>query len=146
MSRSGAGLGFPVTCMDTGIKRSRGSTRKPQSQAHLQPLAACSLWCQEEVPGRGDRWLAELLGWAGWDQHQLGQVRALVSGPAGLSPSPFGPSRLPTASSLPLPVCRARTGSPSSVPFSASLGPSGHSSGLHFAPPTSGFFHPLLSP
>lgn len=39
----------------------------------------------------GCKWLAGLPGWVGWDPCQLRQVRALVSGPAGLSRPVWGP-------------------------------------------------------
>lgn len=81
------------------------------------------------VDGRcrgGRTWFAGLLGWAGWDQHQLGRLRALVSSPAGLSRPFRGPpssQQPPPSSTLPPRASRA-AGTPPSAPDSASRGPS----------------------
>lgn len=96
---------------------------------YLKPTSSPSLAALLPLaPGGGVwercRWLAGLPGWAGWDQHQLRQVRALVSGPAGLScpvwDLPAPKSILPSSS-----LASRAMGPPSSVPRSASLDPSG---------------------
>lgn len=81
---------------ETRARSTQCAGGEPPSPAHLQPTSSPSLApLLPPVPGggvwEGRGWLAGLSGRAGWDPHQLRQVRALVSGPAGLSRSVFCP-------------------------------------------------------
>ena len=86
----GPGLGSGSQCRQPCGNRGRGA-----GSPHLRPPQAFPGGpAPSGVDGRG--WgeymrFAGLPGWAGWDQHQLRWLRALVSSPAGLSRPFQGP-------------------------------------------------------